>query len=348
MNRFDPLEPAEAGKADVRAPRRALVVLGMHRSGTSAVAGCLQRLGVDLGPRLMPATAANRKGYYEHIDVVNLHDRLLMSLGVGWDTITPWPERWWEDERTARFRVELLGLLRRDFGPAVLWGIKDPRMCRLLRWWRSLWAELATEPVFLIVVRDPRQVAASLQRRDGISQTKSYVLWWHYMLAAERETRGQSRFFLDFTDFGETWIQSFTPLSRVLGNTWLSTLSRSRDENQSFLSGFSPESLSPPVVASSSLGGLDEVWTWFKGRCGCSHEGAGGHIDELSSSGWLEAAVRQQTDGERASDLAIEMHNARKLAGWYEAEWNKFSLRAAKYKARLDHETESAHSNPKK
>ena len=104
--------------------RRAVVVLGMHRSGTSAVAGCLHRLGVDFGPRLMPATEANARGYYEHIDIVNLHDRLLLALGGSWDETCPLPPDWWSDEvLTGRYRDELLVLLRRDLATAPVWGI---------------------------------------------------------------------------------------------------------------------------------------------------------------------------------------------------------------------------------
>ena len=64
--------------------QHAIVVLGMHRSGTSAMAGVLQRLGVDLGSRLTPGDADNPKGYWEHTELVDIHDRLLRSLSSRW------------------------------------------------------------------------------------------------------------------------------------------------------------------------------------------------------------------------------------------------------------------------
>ena len=159
--------------------RRAVVVLGMHRSGTSAVAGCLHRLGVDFGPRLMPATEDNARGYFEHVDIVNLHDRLLLALGGGWDETRPFLPREWPavDPLTDPYRTELFRLLQRDLSAAPLWGLKDPRLCRLLPWWEPVWAATDTWPLFVIVRRPPSEVAASLARREGFSPAKSYLLW---------------------------------------------------------------------------------------------------------------------------------------------------------------------------
>ena len=128
----------------------------MHRSGTSAVAGCLQRLGVDFGPRLMPATEDNPRGYYEHIDLVNLHDRLLLALGRGWDDTFSVSAAGWRKARlpvaTARNPSASCGAI---FPAAPLWGLKDPRLCRLLPWWEPLWREMDSEPLFVIVRRPP-------------------------------------------------------------------------------------------------------------------------------------------------------------------------------------------------
>src|SRR6266446_6985151 len=60
--------------------RKAIVVLGMHRSGTSALCGALDVLGVNFGKHLMTANEANTKGYWEHPEIVALHDELLRSL----------------------------------------------------------------------------------------------------------------------------------------------------------------------------------------------------------------------------------------------------------------------------
>jgi len=65
------------------------MVVGMHRSGTSATAGLLHRLGIHMGQELMPATPFNPKGYFEHLQVRDFNDRLLEARGQTWDSIFP-------------------------------------------------------------------------------------------------------------------------------------------------------------------------------------------------------------------------------------------------------------------
>jgi len=67
--------------------KRPVVVLGMHRSGTSAVAGCLERLGICMGRRLAPGDEWNPGGYFEDRDLVELNDRLLSAQGIRWDSL---------------------------------------------------------------------------------------------------------------------------------------------------------------------------------------------------------------------------------------------------------------------
>jgi hypothetical protein len=61
-------------------PREALLVLGMHRSGTSAVAGLLVRLGAQPPKTLMEGDADNRKGYWESTALCAFHERLLLRI----------------------------------------------------------------------------------------------------------------------------------------------------------------------------------------------------------------------------------------------------------------------------
>src|SRR5580700_8927125 len=84
----------------------ALVVLGMHRSGTSALTGMLHHLGVALGSRLMAATPDNPRGYWEHSDIVAVHERLMTALGWGWDDIRSLPAGFEREEPAQTARSE--------------------------------------------------------------------------------------------------------------------------------------------------------------------------------------------------------------------------------------------------
>ncbi len=174
----------------------ALVVLGMHRSGTSAVAGALVARGADAGNALLPSTSDNANGYFEDARLVAASDALLASAGFAWDEPGPLPR-----PLVALAAQSALVDVLSEFGdrstPAV---VKDPRACRLVPEWSQAMDEAGLRPAYLIVLRDPREVAASLQARDGMSAYRAAQLWLEHLLEAEHATRGAARVFIDFED----------------------------------------------------------------------------------------------------------------------------------------------------
>ena len=179
----------------------AILIVGMHRSGTSALAGVLSRLGVKLGENLIPALpGANERGFWEHEEIVGVHDRILAALGYAWDDVRPLPDDWWRDRRVRPFRDQILQIVRRDFSGATLWGFKDPRMCRLLSLWFGILKEVSCVPCVIHIHRHPLEVAESLQRRDGFSHAKGMFLWLDHNLSAERLSRGHRRVFVGYDE----------------------------------------------------------------------------------------------------------------------------------------------------
>ncbi|MCZ8062011.1 hypothetical protein [Silanimonas sp.] len=174
----------------------ALVVLGMHRSGTSAVAGALVARGAHAGNALLPSTSDNANGYFEDARLVAASDALLASAGLTWDEPGPLSRPIVAPEAQAAM-VEVFCALRGRSTPAV---VKDPRACRLVPEWSQAMAEAGLRPAYLIVLRDPREVAASLQARDGMSAYRAGRLWLEHLLEAELATRGAARVFIDFQD----------------------------------------------------------------------------------------------------------------------------------------------------
>src|ERR1700686_2628559 len=111
---MDSLRPAPSKAGSAIAGSTALVVLGMHRSGTSALAGMLHHLGVALGERLMPASPDNPRGYWEHSEIVDADQRLMASLGWAWDDIRPLPAGFEREAAAQAATRELIAILRRD------------------------------------------------------------------------------------------------------------------------------------------------------------------------------------------------------------------------------------------
>jgi GT2 family glycosyltransferase len=200
----------------------ALVVLGMHRSGTSALTGMLHHLGVTLGERLMAASPDNPRGYWEHSEIVDIDYRLMARFGRSWDDIRPLPAGFETDEAAQAARRDLSLILNREFAGVSLWGLKDPRLCRLMPLWTALLAEERVEPRFLLALRHPLDVAASLAARDGLSAARAGVLWLGYLLAAERATRGKQRVIVHYEDLvGEQgWRAIAARIADELGIAW--------------------------------------------------------------------------------------------------------------------------------
>lgn len=197
---------------------KAIFVLGMHRSGTSALTGSLHLLGADAGRHLSVAQEnINPRGFWEHAGIVAVHDRLLTELGSGWYDERPLPEHWMESHEAGEAKHALVSILREEFVSSSLWLVKDPRMCRLLPLWKNLLAELNVKPIYVLAVRNPSEVASSLERRDDFVEDKSRLLWLSHVLESERETRGQPRLIISYEALLSDWRRSLVPLVEVHG-----------------------------------------------------------------------------------------------------------------------------------
>ncbi|MFM8820829.1 MAG: sulfotransferase family protein [Phenylobacterium sp.] len=202
--------------ADASPPQRtAYLVLGMHRSGTSALANLLALAGADLPREVMPADAHNARGYFEPWRIAVFNDRRLAAAGTAWDdpfaTLAPAPD----DE--ADWREEARRLFRAQFGRRRRPLLKDPRVSVLSGLWRQVLEAEGLEMRVLIPVRHPLAVAGSLSARDGFPPLKSVMVWLAYMLAAEAASRGTPRAFVDYDALLEDWRPQITTAEAQLG-----------------------------------------------------------------------------------------------------------------------------------
>lgn len=161
----------------------AIFVLGMHRSGTSASAGALARLGVRLGDRLVPPAADNPDGYFEHAAIVDINESLLDALDRSWDDVRALPSRWC-DSQAAHAAAAAIDAVLSELDGNGLWALKDPRMSRLLPLWTSSPLLARRSAACLLVIRDPDEVAASLATRDGMPAVQAHILWLRHVLEA--------------------------------------------------------------------------------------------------------------------------------------------------------------------
>lgn len=185
---------------------QAVLILGMHRSGTSLLTGVLSMLGINAGECLMPAQAAvNPKGFWEHVEIVGLNDQILEALDSSWDDISELPDMWWTKSEVLPYKSSLKNVIRRDFERTPVWLLKDPRLCRLLPLWLEILRELEIKPFFILCLRNPFEVAASLNKRDGIISEEAHLLWLRYVLDSERWSRGYSRIVVTYESVLTDW-----------------------------------------------------------------------------------------------------------------------------------------------
>lgn len=168
--------------------RAVVFVLGMHRSGTSVTTAILNALGVSLSEDLMPPTQFNAMGYFESVAISKIHDGILTALGSSWKTselFVPFPKNWWMSAQIAPFKRQLITQVKAEMDriPDV-WGFKDPRTARLLPLWKDIVAEIGLEPRYVLVVRDPQDVARSLQTRESVHPVISELLWLEHYAGA--------------------------------------------------------------------------------------------------------------------------------------------------------------------
>lgn len=176
-----------------------IAVLGMHRSGTSAITRGLQALGVELGGNLMPPLVGNNaKGFFEDLDIVDFNISLLNHLCMDWHHVSPVTASQVEDLCASGYLLKAAALIRQKIATEAPYGIKDPRLSKLMPFWEKVFQHCELNVGYVIAIRNPISVANSLKIRDGFSFEKSYLLWLDHTLAALIHTEGCNRVILDF------------------------------------------------------------------------------------------------------------------------------------------------------
>jgi len=178
--------------------KKIIIVLGMHRSGTSALTRGLSTMGVALSDDLHPAGPDNPTGFWEDSDVIAINNRILGLLGSAYDRLGVIDANVFEIPEIQEIYTTAKELVKRKTSSTSMWGIKDPRITRLLPFWQKLLDELGFEIGYVIALRNPLNVAASLTARNQLPPVKSYVLWLEHMLQAVACTHLENRLIVGY------------------------------------------------------------------------------------------------------------------------------------------------------
>ena len=192
---------------------KVVCVLGMGRSGTSALTRVLNLLGVYIGGEedLMSPAPENPDGFWEHNKIVEIHDQILRLFSSDWFSTNVLPNNWRENPQIDVYKDKLKNVLHQEFAERKIWGFKDPRTCILLPLWKEIFDELELDPFFIVSVRNPIDVAESLRKRDNLDMGHSFRLWAYHncnILYYTKDSKNKVILYDDLIEKSKSVIQS--------------------------------------------------------------------------------------------------------------------------------------------
>ncbi len=215
-----------------------IVVIGMHRTGTSLITRGLQVMGVNLGDNLLPAMAeVNAKGFWEDADINAFNIEMLHAINSEWDFLTPITEANIQQLQQQGYFLKAVELLRNKVAQAPIFGLKDPRIAKLLPFWDQVFLHCNYDVSYVLSIRHPLSVVKSLQKRDGFVAEKAYLLWFTHVIAALTFSNKQNLSLVDYDFFMQNPASELARLAKEIN------LPINADELSIFLNDFIDDSL---------------------------------------------------------------------------------------------------------
>lgn len=186
-----------------------IIILGMHRSGTSMVTRLINMLGAYVGPermmleyRVKKLMSSNAKGHWERGDVLDINEAIFREHNTRWDKPVPLPSSA-QSLENAYGHITLSEATRQAIKLCLYgmdghrpWVMKDPRLCLTLPYWLPH----MEMPLVIFVTRNPAQIALSLNTRNGIAPDTAMALWEYYIASALNASLHIPRLFVDYQD----------------------------------------------------------------------------------------------------------------------------------------------------
>jgi len=223
--------------------RTAIVVLGMQRSGTSALTRALSLLGASLPRNLVARGLGNETGHWEPDAAIRLNDEILERAGSSVNDLDLPSDVQLEMLACADFVDRLKDLITDEYADAATFVVKDPRIALVFPLWEAALAELNVRCVVAIISRNPVEVALSMRKRQGLAGDaqpwpleRGGLTWLRYNLAAERHTRGSRRAFCEFSRLLDDWKSVARHLGDTLDVAWPISVAQAAPDINAFLS----------------------------------------------------------------------------------------------------------------
>ena len=165
----------------------------------------LSLLGAGLPNELLPPGKDNEAGFWEPQKVADLNDEILQALDSEWDDVFAFRSREYLSNFDRFYLGRAVELLGQEFNGSEVIVLKDPRISVLTSFWDRALKEAGYATHYILMVRNPLEVAESLRARNGFPREKSLLLWSTYMIAADRDTRRSDRTFVAYDQLMNDW-----------------------------------------------------------------------------------------------------------------------------------------------
>jgi hypothetical protein len=246
---------------------RGVIVLGMHRSGTSAVTGVIDALGLPAARAddRFPTRQWNARGNYESSSLTIFDEQLLMLFGGAWWAPPLLVPNWEVDPQVSGMRSRATTLFAAAH-PAGRWVWKDPRACLLLPFWDQV---LGPDMPRIVVLRNPLESAASLLERSGIPHEHAFALTERYLRACLRDSAGRPVLITSYNELLERiddWCARTAAFASANGIPMPDALPL--DAAKRFLDATLRHHREPDDLGKNVSEGLRRLWTWTMDRRG--------------------------------------------------------------------------------
>jgi predicted O-methyltransferase YrrM len=206
--------------------RAAILVLGVHRSGTSSLAHLLNMLGAKLPEKVMAPAHSNPLGHWEPVRLMEINEEILSAIGRSWHDPRPIPPNWFRSKEAYAFHERLAAAIASGYGIAPLILIKEPRICRLAPLYLDVLDVLGIKPLVILPVRHPEEVIRSIDERDQIDPRTIELLWLRSLLEAEEASRACARVWTSFERLLDNWDTTAQSIADRLGIVWPNKLEK--------------------------------------------------------------------------------------------------------------------------
>ncbi len=199
--------------------KKIILVLGMHRSGTSLLSRSMAIFGAQHGENLFTSLIGNPKGHWEDNDILNFDEEILHHFNQKWDNPTPLTSENINTLHIEGYFDRATSLVKEKLEKNSLWTLKEPRITKLLPFWNQVFESLELDVKYVFAFRHPYSVAQSLKKRNKYNLDFGLYFWYSYNIFALYELKGKNVFFVNYDDFLDNTENYFSQLELFLEET---------------------------------------------------------------------------------------------------------------------------------